>query len=96
MKGQIKFFSDKVNLKESITTKPLLYEMLDLFKKKKMIKTMNSKMTNSRLSTTKPKKKSKTKLSKQVEQEQNHRNGDHMEDSQWGGNWGEWGKRYRD
>ena len=45
-----------------------------------MIKTMNSKMTtNSQLSTTEP-KKNKNKLSKQLEQEQNHRNGDHMED----------------
>ena len=39
---------------------------------------MNSKMTtNSQLLTTKP--KNKNKLSKQLEQEQNHRNGDHME-----------------
>ena len=38
---------------------------------------MNSKMTtNSQLSATEPKKQ---KLSKQLEQEQNHRNGDHME-----------------
>ena len=38
-------------------------------------------MTNSQLSTTEPKKQNKTKnkLSKQLEQEQNHRNGDHME-----------------
>ena len=37
---------------------------------------MNSKMTtNSQLPTTEPKQK----LSKQLEQEQNHRNGDHME-----------------
>ena len=28
MEGQIKFFSDKVKLKEFIITKPLLYEML--------------------------------------------------------------------
>ena len=42
---------------------------------------MNSKMTtNLQLSTTKPKKtKNKNELSKQLEQEQNHRNGDHME-----------------
>ena len=48
--------------------------------KKKKIKTMNSKMTtNSQLLTTKPKKnKNKNKLSKQLEQEQNHSNGDHM------------------
>ena len=47
---------------------------------------MNSKMTtNSQLSTTKPKKnKTKNKLSKQLEQEQNHRNGDLMEDYQRG------------
>ena len=46
---------------------------------------MNSKMTtNSQLSTTTP----KNKLSKQLEQEQNHRNGDHMEGYQWGGGGG--------
>ena len=40
---------------------------------------MNSKMTiNSQLSTTEP-NKNKNKLSKQLEQEQNHRNGDHRE-----------------
>ena len=46
-----------------------------------MIKNMNSKMTtNSQLSATEPKKqKQKNKLSKQLEQEQNHRNGGHME-----------------
>ena len=44
---------------------------------------MNSKMTtNSQLSTTEP--KNKNKLSKQLEQEQNHRNGDHMEGYQQG------------
>ena len=47
---------------------------------------MNSKMTtNSQLSTTKPKNKTKIELSKQLEQEENHRNGDHMEGYQWGG-----------
>ena len=58
----------------------------DLPKKKEEIKNMNSKMTrNSQLSTTEPKKyKNKNKLSKQPEQEQNHRNGDHMEGYQWG------------
>ena len=40
--------------------------------------------TNSQLSTTEP-KKNKNKLSKQVEQEQNHRNGNHMEGYQQGG-----------
>ena len=47
---------------------------------------MNSKMTtNSQLSITEP-KKNKNKLSKQVEQEQNLRNGNHME-----GERGDWG-----
>ena len=47
---------------------------------------MNNKMTtNSQLSTTKPKNKNKNKLRKQLEQEQNHRNGDHMEGYHWGG-----------
>ena len=51
---------------------------------------MNIKMTtNSQLSITEPKK---NKLSKQLEQEQNHRNGDHMEGYQWGGGGREWGK----
>ena len=31
MEGQIKFFSDKVKLKEFIITKPLLYDMLKGF-----------------------------------------------------------------
>ena len=49
---------------------------------------MNSKMTtNSQLLTTKP-KKTKNKLSKQLEQEQNHRNGDHMEGYQHKGGGG--------
>ena len=53
-----------------------------------MIKNRNSKMTtNSQLSTTEPKK-----VSKQLEQEQNHRNGDHMEGYLWGGRRGERGK----
>ena len=45
---------------------------------------MNSKMTiSSQLSTTAP--KNKNKLSKQLGQEHNHRNGDHMEGYHWGG-----------
>ena len=43
--------------------------------------------TNSQLSTTEPKKqtnKQRNKLSKQLEQEWNHRNGDHMECYQQG------------
>ena len=56
---------------------------------------MNSKMTtNSQLSTTEP-KKNKNKLSKQLEQEQNHRNGDHMEGYQWGEGKRD-GERYRE
>ena len=50
---------------------------------------MKSKMTtNSQLSTNEPKRKDKQwkqKLSKQVEQEQNQRNGHHMKSFQWGG-----------
>ena len=56
-----------------------------------MIKTMNSKMTtNSQLSPTEPKNKNKTKnkLSKRLEQEQNHGNRDHMEGYQCGRGWG--------
>ena len=46
---------------------------------------MISKMTtNSQLLTTEPKTKNKNKLSKPLEQEQNHRNGGHMEGYQWG------------
>ena len=44
--------------------------------------------TNSQLSTNGPKRKDKQqklKLSKQLEQEQNKRNGHHMERFQWGG-----------
>ena len=37
--------------------------------------------------------KNKNKLSKQLEQEQNHRNGDHMEGYQWGGGWGRVGEK---
>ena len=39
--------------------------------------------TNSQLLTTEP-KNNKNKLSKQLEQDQNHRNVDHMEGYQWG------------
>ena len=37
--------------------------------------------------------KKKKQLSKQLEQEQNHRNGDHMESYQWGGEGGQWRKK---
>ena len=53
---------------------------------------MNSKMTtNSQLSTTGL--KNKNKLNRQLEQEQNHRNGDHMEGYQWGGRVGRIGEK---
>ena len=48
--------------------------------------------THSQLSTTEPKNQKLT-LTKQLEKEQNHRNGDHMEDYQWGGSRGEWGEK---
>ena len=56
--------------------------------------------TNSQLSTSEPKKTNKNKLSKQLEQEQNHRNRDHMEGYQWGreggrmGGKGTWNKKH--
>ena len=53
---------------------------------------MNSKMTSLQLSTTEPNHKNKNKLSKQLEQEENHRNGDHVEGYQWIRGGGEWGK----
>ena len=58
---------------------------------------MNSKMTTkSQLSTTKPKKQNKNKLSKQLEEGQKHRQGDHMESYQQGSGRGTMGKRYRE
>ena len=56
MEGQLKCFPDEVKLKEFIIIKPVLYKMLKGL-------SMNSKMTtNSQLSTTEPKKRTKTKL----------------------------------
>ena len=52
--------------------------------------------TNSQLSTTGPKNKNKNKLRKQLEQEQNYRNGDYMEGYQWGGEGGRGGEETRD
>ena len=52
--------------------------------------------TNSKLSTTEPKKqksKNENKLSNQLEQEQNRRNGDHREGYQWGRGGGRMGKK---
>ena len=58
-----------------------------------MIKKKISKMTTkSQPSTTEPKKnKIKNKLSKELEQEENHRNGDHMEGYQGVRRGREWG-----
>ena len=56
-----------------------------------MIKNMNSKMTTkSQLSAIEP--QNKNKLSKQLEQEQNHRNGDLKEGYQWRGGRGRMGE----
>ena len=49
-------------------------------------------ITNLQLWTTEP-KKNPQKLSKQLEQEQNHRNGDHMEDYQQGEGGGRMGEK---
>ena len=60
MKGQIESSPDKKKLKEFITTKTLLYEMLKGLIKKKKIKTMNNKMAiNTYLSTIESKKQTK-------------------------------------
>ena len=49
--------------------------------------------TNSQLSAMESKtKQNKTKLSKQLEQEQSHRFEDHTEGCQWAGGGVEWGK----
>ena len=63
-------------------------------------KTMNSKTTTkSQLSTSEPERKKKKekqrkqKLSKQLEQEQNQRNGHHMEGFQWERGREEWGEK---
>ena len=50
--------------------------------------------TNPQLSTTE--RKNKNNLSEQLEKEQNHRNGDHIDGYQWAGGGGEWGGRYRE
>ena len=58
--GQIKFFPDKVKLKEFIITKPLVYEMLKRTIYQKKRSKLNIKMaTNSQLSTTASKKQAK-------------------------------------
>ena len=50
-------------------------------------------MTYTQLPTIEPKNKNKNKLSKQLEQEQSQRNGDHMEGYQWGGGEGRMGEK---
>ena len=50
-----------------------------------MIKYMKSKMTTNSNYQQLHLKKQKQKHTKQTEQEQNHRNGDQVEDYQWGG-----------
>ena len=82
IKGQIKSFPDKKELKEFIITKPLLYEISKgLFKKKKKIKTMNNKMTKIHIY---QQLNLKNKLSKQ-EQRENHRYGECFDGCQIGG-----------
>ena len=68
----------------------------DLSKKKK-IKNMNGK-NDSKLPVINNhnENKNKSKLSKQLEQEQNHRNGDHMEGYQQRGHGERRRKRYRE
>ena len=44
----------------------------------------------------KKKKNNENILSKQLDQEQNQRNGDHMKVFQWGARGEEWGERYRE
>ena len=60
-----------------------------------MIKNTNSKIIiNPQLPTTEP--KNTNKLRKQLDQEQNHRNGDHMEGYHWERRSGGRGKKYRE
>ena len=60
MKGHIKCFSDKVKLKEFIITKPLLYEPLGTYLRKRRSKICTVKMTaNSQLLTATPKTKTR-------------------------------------
>ena len=62
MEGLMKCFPDKVKLRDFITTKPLLYEILRNVSKKNKIKNMNSKMTtNPQLSITEHKTKTNSK-----------------------------------
>ena len=98
MEGQIKCFPDKVMLKEFITTKPL-YEMLNaLIQEKEDQKLWRVKwqQTHNYQQPNLKTKQNKTKnaLSKQVEQEQNHKNGDQMQGYLSIGDWeGERGRK---
>ena len=76
-------------LKEFIITKPLLHEMVLIFKKKK-IKTINNKMAKIH---TYQQLNLKNKLSKQEEQRQNHGYREGFDGSQMGQGVGEWVKR---
>ena len=69
----------------------------DFLSKKKKIKNRNSK-NDSKLTVINDhtKNKNKSKLGKQLEQEQNHRNGGHMEGYQQGNGRGRVGERYRE
>ena len=63
------------------------------------MKNMNTKMTTNNCkqpNLKKNKKKPQNEVSKQLDQEQNQRNGDHMEGYQWGREGGEWWKRHKE
>ena len=72
--------------------------MLKGLSKEKKSKNMNSKMTTSSQLSIAEFKKNKNELSKQLEQEQNHRNGDDTEGYQWGEEGGgeEWKGKHRE
>ena len=57
--------------------------------------TADSQLSTTELKTKQKKKEKRNKntLIKQLEQEQNHRNGDHMEGYQWGGTEGRMGEK---
>ena len=69
---------------------------MDLYKKKRMIKNITTHNYQQLNLKQKQKQKQKNKLSKQLEQEQIHRNGDHMKGYQWGVRGGRMGNRYRE
>ena len=73
MEGQIKCFPDKIKLKEFIIAKAL-FEMLKGLHLRKKTWTVKWQQTHKYQQ---PNLKKPNKLNKQLEQEQNHRNGDH-------------------